>query len=168
MIKDSVANALSDQFNAEYYSAYLYLSMSAYADGQGYKGIANWLAVQAKEELAHGTHIYRHILERGGVPSFKDVKAAEASYGSLKEVFEKVLAHERHVTELIDRIASLALNEKDHTTYSFIQWYLDEQVEEEADAEDLLVKIGRIGDDPGALYTIDAQLGERKFNDPFP
>jgi ferritin len=168
MIKDSITKALNDQFNAEYYSAYLYLSMSAYTDRLGYKGIANWLAVQAKEELAHGTHIYRHILERGGVPSFQDVKAPEASYGSLKEVFEKVLAHERHVTELIDRIASLALNEKDHTTYSFIQWYVDEQVEEEADAEDLAVKFSRIGDNPALIYSIDAQLSERKFNDPFP
>ena len=145
MIKDSVTKALSDQFNAEYYSAYLYLSMSAYAEGLGYKGIANWFTVHAKEELAHGTHIYRHILERGGVASFQDVKAPQTSYESLKAVFGQMLAHERHVTELIDRIASLALNEKDHTTYSFIQRYVDEQVEEEADAEDLAVKFGRAG-----------------------
>jgi ferritin len=168
MIKDSLVKALNDQVNAEYYSAYLYLAMSAYADRLGYKGIANWLFVQAQEELAHGIHIYQHLLERSAAPSFRDIKAPDASYGSLKEVFEKVLAHERHVTELISQIASLALNEKDHITYNFIQWYVNEQVEEEANAEDLAVKFSRIGDNPGLLYTIDAQLGARQFTNPFP
>ncbi|MFP3089696.1 ferritin [Treponema sp. TIM-1] len=167
MIKDSLAKALSDQFNAEYYSAYLYLSMSAYADRLGYKGIANWFAVQAKEELAHGTHIYRYLLERGVAPSFQDVKAPQAAYESLQAVFEKVLAHERQVTGMINRIASLALDEKDHAAYDFIRWYVDEQVEEESEAEDLVLKFSRIGDNPGLLYQIDAQLAARRFTDPF-
>jgi ferritin len=167
MIKDSLAKALSDQVNAEYYSAYLYLSMSAYADRSGYKGVANWLAVQAKEEMAHGTHIYQYLLERGAVPAFQDVKAPQTSYESLQGVFEKVLAHERHVTELINQIASLALNEKDHAAYNFIQWYVDEQVEEAAEAEDLAVKFSRIGGNSALLYTVDAQLGARRFTDPF-
>jgi ferritin len=167
MIKDSLAKALNDQFNAEYYSAYLYLSMSAYAGRLGYKGIANWLAVQAKEELAHGTHIYRYLLERGAAPSFQDVKAPPAAYESLQAVFEQVLAHERQVTGMINQIASLALNEKDHAAYNFIQWYVDEQVEEEAEAEDLAVKFSRIGSNPGLLYPVDAQLAARRFTDPF-
>ncbi|MDR2258576.1 MAG: ferritin [Treponema sp.] len=168
MIKDSLVKALNDQLNAEYYSAYLYLTMSAYAGRLGYKGIANWLLVQAKEEMAHGTHIYQHLLERGAAPVFQDIKAPQASYGSLKEVFERVLAHERQVTEQIGQIASLALNEKDHTTYNFILWYVNEQVEEEADAEDLAVRFNRIGDNPGLLYPVDAQLGTRRFTNPFP
>jgi ferritin len=168
MIKDSLVKALNDQLNAEYYSAYLYLTMSAYADRLGYKGIANWLLVQAKEETAHGTHIYQHLLERGAVPAFQDIKAPQVSYGSLKEVFERVLVHERQVTEQISQIASLALNEKDHITYNFILWYVNEQVEEEANAEDLVVRFNRIGDNPGLLYPIDAQLGTRRFTNPFP
>jgi ferritin len=168
MIKDSLAKALNDQVNAEYYSAYLYLGMSAYAGRLGYKGIAHWLLVQTREEAAHGTHIYHHLLERGAALSFQDIKAPQVSYGSLKEVFEKVLSHERHVTELINQIASLALNEKDHITYGFIQWYVNEQVEEEAEAEDLAVKFDRIGDNPGLLYALDAELGRRRFTDPFP
>jgi ferritin len=167
MMKDSLVKALNDQFNAEYYSAYLYLAMSAYADRLEYKGIANWLAVQAKEELAHGTHIYRYLLERGAAPSFQDVKAPEVSFESLKAVFEKALSHERHVTELINRIAALALDEKDHAAYYFIQWYVDEQVEEESEAEYLVVQFSRIGDNPALLYSIDAQLGARRFTDPF-
>jgi ferritin len=167
MMKDTLVKVLNDQVNAEYYSAYLYLSMSAYADRAGYKGIANWLQVQAKEEMAHGTHIYEHLLERGAAPVFADIKAPPASYGSLKEVFEKVVAHERHVTELINRIAALAVNEGDHATYQFILWYVNEQIEEEADAEDLCTKFSRIGDKAGLLYNLDAVLAARRFTDPF-
>jgi ferritin len=167
MIKDTLVKVLNDQVNAEYYSAYLYLAMSAYADRAGYKGISNWLQVQAREEMAHGTHIYEHLLERSATPVFSDVKAPSASFGSIKEVFEKVLAHERHVTELIHRIASLAVSEGDHATYNFILRYVNEQIEEEADAEDLFTKVSRIGDNPGLLYNLDAVLGARKFTGPF-
>ncbi|MDR3131367.1 MAG: ferritin [Treponema sp.] len=167
-MKDSLVKALNDQFNREYYSSYLYLSMSAYAVALGYKGAANWLSVQAREEAAHGAHICRHLLNRGAAPSFQTVKAPPDSFGGIKELFEKVLAHEKSVTEAVDRIACLALEEKDHATYSFIQWYVNEQVEEEADAEELLVKFSRIGDNPGLLYTLDAQLAARRFTDPFP
>jgi ferritin len=167
MIKESLTKALSEQYNAEYYSAYLYLAMSAYADRAGYKGIANWLFIQAKEEMAHGTHIYQHILERGAAPSFKEIKAPEVSFNSIKEVFEKVLAHEQYVTELISKIATLALDEKDHATYNFIMWYVNEQIEEEATADELLSKINLTGSHPGLLFDLDAQLGARTFNDPF-
>jgi ferritin len=168
MIKDSLVKALSDQINAEYYSAYLYLTMSASVDRLGYKGIANWLFVQAQEETAHATHIYRHLLERGAAPRFADIKAPQVSYDSLKDVFEKVLAHERHVTELINKLASLAMAENDHATYSFIMWYVNEQVEEEANADELVSKLKGAADNPGLLYNIDAELGARQFADPFP
>lgn len=167
MIKDSVAKALSEQVNAEYYSAYLYLAMSAYADRAGYKGFANWLFVQAQEEMAHGTHIYQHILERGAAPSFADIKTPDASFGNIKEVFEKTLAHERYVTELIGKIATLAQDEKDHATYNFILWYVNEQIEEEATADEILSKINLTGSHPGLLFNLDAELGARTFIDPF-
>ena len=111
MIKESLAKALSDQVNAEYYSAYLYLSMSAWADREGFKGVANWLYVQAQEEMAHGTHLYRFILDRGASPSFADIKAPVFGCTSVEELFEQMLAHERKVSALIDRIASLAHSE---------------------------------------------------------
>jgi ferritin len=167
MIKDSIAKALSEQVNAEYYSAYLYLAMSAYADRAGYKGFANWLFVQAQEEMAHGTHIYQHILGRGASPSFGNIKAPEASFGSIKEVFEKTLGHERYVTELISKIATLAQEEKDHATYNFILWYVNEQIEEEATADEILSKINLTGSHPGLLFNLDAELGARTFTDPF-
>jgi ferritin len=167
VIKESLVKALSDQVNAEYYSAYLYLAMSAYADRTGFKGIANWLFVQAQEEMAHGTHLYQHILERGGTPSFADIKTPQVSCGTIKEVFEKVLAHEHMVTERIHNIATLAQQEQDHATYAFIIWYVNEQVEEEASVEELVAKVSLIADDPGLLYNLDAALAARTFTDPF-
>jgi ferritin len=167
MIKDSLVKALSEQVNAEYYSAYLYLAMSAYADRAGYKGIANWLFIQAQEEMAHGTHLYQYILERGAAPSFKEIKAPEISFNSIKEVFEKTLAHERYVSGLISGIATLAQEEKDHATYNFIMWYVNEQVEEESTADEILSTINLAGGHPGLLFDLDGKLGARTFTDPF-
>jgi ferritin len=167
MIKDKVTKALSDQVNAEYYSAYLYLAMSAYADRVGYKGVANWLYVQAQEEMAHGTHIYQHILERGASPTFAEIAVPPTSFTDIKDIFEKVLTHERHVTELINNIATIAMQENDHASYNFIMWYVNEQVEEESTADEILAKVNFAGDSPNLLYNIDAELATRTFVDPF-
>jgi ferritin len=167
MIKDSLVKALNDQLNAEYYSAYLYLSMSAYAEHTGFKGIANWLFIQAREEMAHGTHIYHYILERGALPVLVDIKAPATSYSGVKDLFEKVLAHERHVSELIGRIATLAQEEKDHAVYHFIMWYVNEQVEEEASAGDILNRINLMGNNTALLYHLDSEFAARTFTDPF-
>jgi ferritin len=167
MIKESISRALSDQLNAEYFSAYLYLGMSAYADRAGFKGAAHWLFVQAQEETAHASHLRRYILERGVMPSFADIKAPQSSFGSIAEVFEMVLAHERHVSELMDKLATLALSENDHAAYAFIQYYVNEQVEEEAKADEILTRVKAVGGHIGLLYQLDAKLAERKFTDPF-
>jgi ferritin len=167
MIKESLVKALSEQVNAEYYSAYLYLVMSAGADRAGFSGIANWLFIQAREEMAHGTRLYQHILERGAVPSFKEIKVPDFSFTGIKEIFEKVLAHERHVSGLIDTIATLAQKEQDHATYNFILWYVNEQIEEESQAEEILSKITLTANHPGLLFDLDARLGARTFTDPF-
>ena len=167
MLKTSLSSVFSEQVNAEYYSAYLYLTMSSYADRAGFKGIANWFFVQAQEEMAHGTHIYQHLLERGATPSFTDIKVPETEFKSIEEAFAKTLAHEQHVTELINNIASIALRENDHATYNFILWYVNEQIEEEATADELLTKVRLIGNNTAMLYTLDAELSTRVFNNPF-
>jgi ferritin len=167
MIKENIAKALSEQVTAEYYSAYLYLSMSAYADHAGFKGIANWLHVQAKEEMAHGIHLYQHLLERGAAPVFSDIKAPPQTFGGIKEIFEKILIHEQGVTGQFNSIATLAEKEGDHATYQFIGWYVSEQVEEESSAGDLLAKVRLVADHPAALYTLDSALASRVFTDPF-
>jgi ferritin len=167
VIKENICQALSEQAGAEYYSAYLYFSMAAYADRAGFKGIANWLFVQAREEISHGTHICRYLLERGASPVFREIKAPPASYGSIKELFEKVLAHEQGVTECINHIATLAEQEKDHATYQFISWYVNEQVEEESNADEILTKVRLLDGHPGLFYNLDAALASRVFTDPF-
>ncbi|MDR1419125.1 MAG: ferritin [Treponema sp.] len=168
MISEKMVKALSDQANAEFYSAYLYLAMSAYADSAEFRGIANWLYVQTREEQAHGAHIVKHLLGRGAVPAFAEIKAPQASWGNMTELFDRVVAHEKHVTGLINKIADLALEEKDHATYNFILWYVNEQVEEEADAEEIAAKVKLTENHPEQIYHLDNALGARKFKDPFP
>lgn len=168
MLKESLATALSDQVNAEYYSAYLYLIMSSYCDRAGYKGFANWLSIQAQEEMAHGTHMYQHILERSAAPSFKEIALPQTEFSGLVSVFQKVLEHEQYVTERINKIATLAMEEMDHATYGFIQWYINEQVEEEANADEILQKLKMIGDNISMIYTLDAEMATRVFVNPFP
>ena len=168
MISETLAKALSEQVTAEYYSAYLYLSMSASADRAALKGAANWLFAQAQEEMAHGTHMYEYILERGAAPAFDAVPAPPASFADMADIFEKVLAHERTVTQRINAIATLAMKENDHACYQFILWYVNEQVEEESSAADILDKLRMIGSDKGLLLTLDKELAARVFVNPFP
>jgi ferritin len=170
MITETLTKALSNQINAEFYSAYLYLAMSAKADDLGYKGLQSWLYVQAQEEMAHATHMYEHLLERGALPSFDAIAATEdmKALQDVRPIFEKVLAHEVYVTTLINDIASLAMKENDHATYTFISWYVNEQVEEVDVAGTLLKKVKLIENNPGQLYDLDAELATRVFVNPFP
>jgi ferritin len=167
MLSDALTKALSEQVNAEYYSAYLYLGMSAYADRAGYKGLSNWLFVQAQEERAHAVHLYQHILERGAAPILTAIDAPPATFSGVKEVFEKVFAHEQGVTARINKIASLAAEEKDHATYNFILWYVNEQIEEEKNADEIISKINLMGNNPVLLFHLDSELAARTFTDPF-
>ena len=168
MLSENLVKALSEQVNAEYHSAYLYLAMSAAADQFGLKGAANWLFVQAQEEMAHGTHMYQYILERGAAPSFSAIQPPPASFRDANEIFEMTLAHERKVTERINAIATLAMKESDHACYQFMMWYVDEQVEEESSVTEVLDKLRLIGDNKGLLLTLDNELAARVFVDPFP
>ena len=168
MISEKLANALSDQVNAEYYSAYLYLIMSAAADKIGLKGAANWLFVQAQEEIAHGTHMYEYILERGALPTFAAIELPPVSFAELGEIFEKVLEHEQKVTQRINTLATIAMQEADHAGYMFMMWFVNEQVEEESGVTAILDKLSFIGDNKGLLLNLDAELAARVFVNPFP
>jgi len=168
MICKTLTQALNDQVNAEMYSAYLYLSMSAYTEGINLKGAANWLFTQVQEEMAHALHMYQYILDRGAAPVLPEIKAPEGSFADLTDVFKKVLAHEQKVTERLNKIATLAMQENDHACYQFIMWYVNEQVEEEANAQEIIAKLTLIGDNKGHLLSLDNELGARVFNNPFP
>jgi len=167
MLSESLAKELSNQFNKEMYSAYLYLSMSSYAEGEGLKGAAKWLYVQSQEEMAHAMHTYQYILDRGAQPEFTAIEAPTASFQSLTHVFEMVLAHEIAVTKRLNDVATLAMKENDHACYQFMLWYVNEQVEEEANIKDILSKLKLIGDNKGLLLGLDSNLAGRAFINPF-
>ena len=168
MLSEALTQAISDQVNAEYYSAYLYLAMSAAADKMGLKGTANWLFVQVQEELAHGTHMYEYLLGRGAAPAFAAIEQPPDSFPNVNEIFETVLSHEQKVTARINALATLAMRESDHAAYQFMMWYVDEQVEEESNATEILDKLRLIGDNTGLLLTLDNELAARMFVNPFP
>ena len=168
MLSEKLTDALNEQVNWEMYSSYLYLSMSAYAEGANMKGTANWLYVQAQEEMAHAIHMYQYILDRGSAPKLAAIDEPDASFSGLRDVFEKVYAHEQKVTARINNIATLALAENDHATYQFIMWYVNEQVEEEGNDTGILAKLDLIGDNTGQLINFDADMAARVYNNPFP
>ena len=168
MLNEKLHSALNDQVNWEMYSSYLYLSMSAYAEDAGLNGIANWLYVQAREEMAHAIHMYQYVLDRDALPCLSAIQKPEDSFDGLKDVFEKVYAHEEKVSERLNNIASLAMQENDHACYQFIMWYVDEQVEEEANARDILDKLDLIGDSRPHILNLDNELAARVYNNPFP
>lgn len=167
MIGKKITQALSEQVNAEIYSAYLYLAMSARADSLGFKGFAHWLYVQFQEEMEHGLHIHQYILERGEEPTYATIAAPVIECHSLEAMFEKVLAHEQYISERINHIATLAMQEGDHATYHFILWYVNEQVEEEATADEILHKLKYIQDNMAMVLALDAELATRVFVNPF-
>lgn len=168
MLSERITKALNDQVNAEYYSAYLYLAMSVAANGLGLKGAVSWLFCQAQEEIAHGTHMYEYILERGAALKFSDIKKPTTSFANINEIFEMVLQHEQKVTGRINALATLAMQESDHACYQFMMWYINEQVEEESNVNEILDKLRLIGDNKGLLLTLDNELAARVFVNPFP
>ena len=168
MLNQKLSQALSQQVNAEYYSAYLYLSMSSAADAMGLRGVAHWLFAQAQEEMAHGTNIYQYIIERGETPTLDAIDKPPADFGTVHDIFKAVLAHEQEVTKKINTIATLAMEAHDHASYQFMMWYVTEQVEEESSVAEILDKLNLMGDDKGLLLALDDQLATRVFVDPFP
>ena len=168
MINEKLVKALNEQVNAEYFSAYLYLSMSAFAERAALKGAANWLFVQAMEEMTHGLHMYQYILDRGAAPVLTAIESPTSVFTGINEIYEMVLSHEQKVTERINAIASLALKENDHACYQFIMWYVNEQVKEEANASDIIGRLQMIGKDKGLLLSFDNELAARTFTNPFP
>ena len=168
MLSEKLSIALSDQVNAEYYSAYFYLAMSAAADEMGFKGAANWLFVQTQEEMAHGTHMFKYILERGAAPVLAAIDLPPTSFTCLGDIFGKVYEHEQMVTKRINALATIAMQESDHAGYQFLMWFVNEQVEEESNATDIIAKLDLIGENKGQLLTLDNELAARVFVNPFP
>lgn len=162
MLSKTMEEALNRQVNREFYSAYLYLAMSAYFESAGMKGFAQWMRVQAKEERVHGEKIYDYILARGGTIALGAIEAPKAKWTSAGNVFEEVVSHEQKVTGMIHALVDLAIKEKDHASFEMLQWFVREQVEEEASAGDVLNQIKILGDVVGHLFWLDHHLGKRE------
>jgi ferritin len=156
-----VEEALNDQIRKEFYSSYLYLSMAAQFESMNMKGFAHWMQVQASEETKHGMKIYGHVNERNGKVTLQAIEAPPSQWKSAKEIFTQAYKHEQKVTESINKIVELARAEKDNATEIFLQWFVNEQVEEEASTNEIIKKLELIGDSGPARIMLDAELGKR-------
>ena len=163
MIKKKIQQALNKQLNAELFSSYLYLSMSAYFESINLKGFANWMRVQAQEELVHAMKFYDFLLERGGKVNLSSIEGPPTEWASPLKVFEHVYQHEQKVTSLINDLVTLAISEKDYATSNFLQWFVSEQVEEEASADEVVQKLKLISDARSGLFMLDRELSQRVF-----
>jgi ferritin len=166
MINKNMEKAINEQINAETYSAYLYLSMEAYFRSLDLSGFANWMRVQVQEELTHAMKMYDFVDARGGRIILKAIAAPQTEWKSPLAVFEATYEHEQKVTGLINDLVNLAIQEKDHAANTFLQWFVNEQVEEEASAEKIIQQIKMMGDAPGGMFMLDRELGLRVFTPP--
>lgn len=161
MLKPKIQDALNKQINAELFSSYLYLSMAAYFESQNFKGMAQWMRVQAGEEHLHAMKFFDFIHDRNGRVSLTEIAAPKTEWNSPLEAFEEAYQHEQKITGLIDDLVNLSHGEKDHAAHSFLQWFVNEQVEEEANVVAIVDQLKLVGDQGVALYMIDSHLGQR-------
>ena len=166
MLGKKIEEALNKQINAELYSSYLYLSMQAYFASENLGGFANWMGAQMQEELLHALKIFDFVNERKGRVLMKAIEQPPSEWKSPLNVFEDTLKHEQKVTNMINKLSDLAISEKDHATASFLKWFVDEQVEEEASADKILQQLQMIKESAGGLFMLDKELGKRVVKSP--
>lgn len=166
MLSKKMEAALNEQINAELFSAYLYLSMSAWFEAKNLKGFANWMYIQWQEETAHAMKFFKYVSERGGTVTLKAIDKPKGTWKNIIEVYAETLKHEQHVTSLINNLVNIAVAEKDHATGNFLQWFVAEQVEEEATASEILEELKLIEGKGPALLMIDREMRQRVFTPP--
>ena len=166
MISKKMERALNEQINAELYSAYLYLSMVAYFESVNMPGFAIWMKAQTQEEVAHAMKIYDFVNERGGRVILKPIEEPQTEWASPLAAFKAAYKHEQKVTGLINGLVNLAIEEKDHATNNFLQWFVNEQVEEESSVDEVVQKLKMVDKAPGGQFMIDKELGQRIFTPP--
>ncbi len=161
MLNPKIQDALNQQLNAELSSSYLYLSMSAYFQSTSFVGMANWMRLQSQEEMGHALKIYDFINNRNGRVTLTQIEAPKIQWNGPLDAFEDTLAHEQKITGSINQLDDLAVTEKDHATVAFLEWFVTEQVEEEASVSTVIDQLKLVGDDGGALFMLDGQLAGR-------
>jgi len=166
MISQDLQTAINAQIKNEYFSSYLYLSMAAYCESINFSGFAGWLRRQSEEELTHAMKLYDYMLDRDGRVVLDKIGQPPSEFGSLIEMFAQVLEHEKEVSSMINRLYELALAENDHATSVELQWFIQEQVEEEKSASDMVENIKLAGDNSAALLMLDRQLAGESTSAP--
>ena len=166
MLNSKIEKELNKQINKEFFSSYLYMSMAAYFESIDLLGFGNWMQIQAKEELTHAEKMYNFVHERGGKVVLEQIDKPQSEWASPLAAFEAALAHEEFITASINEIVNIALEEKDHATNIFLQWFVTEQVEEEASAGEIIKKLRLMKDAPGGLFMLDKELGARTLTLP--
>ena len=168
MLNKKIEEALNAQINAEMWSAYLYLSMAAHCHANGNPGMGNWFEVQFQEEQDHAKILFNYIIQRGGHVELKAIDAVPTEWKSPLDVFESTLAHEHKVTELINNLFALTTAENDYATQSMLKWFVDEQVEEEENAQNIIDNLKMIKDNGYGLYMLDKELAARTYTQASP
>ena len=168
MLNNKITDAINAQINAELWSAYLYLSMSMHFANKGYSGIANWFMIQFKEEQDHATIFMNYINSRDGKVMLEPIAAVETEWESPLAAFKATLAHEQKVTSLINDIYAVATAERDYASQNMLQWFINEQVEEEETAREYIDALEKIGDNGYGLYMFDKELAARVYSTPAP
>lgn len=168
MLSPTIQDALNAQINAELWSAYLYLSMAMHFEAEGRPGIANWYKVQYQEENAHAEILRNYVNARGGRVELKAIESVPTRWDSELAAFQATLEHEQKVTALINNLYALAEGEKDYATRGRLEWFVNEQVEEEDNCRQLIDRLNLVGDNGLALYTFDQELSTRTYAVPSP
>jgi ferritin len=166
VLNDKIRKAFTDQFDAEFYSAYLYLAMAAYCQAADLPGFAHWFRIQVQEELVHATKFYDFVHARGGRMELGAVPKPPLEWPSASAAFEDALKHEEYITGRIDNLVALARAEKDFAADNFLQWFVSEQVEEEASVTEVLRKLRIAGSQGPGLYALDQEMAARVFTPP--
>jgi ferritin len=161
MINQKIETALNAQMSKEFYSSYLYLSMAAHFESINLRGLGHWMRIQSQEEYGHAMKFFDHLIERGGKVTLPNIDSPPSKWESAEKVFREAYEHEKKVTKSIHSLVELAKAEKDHPAELFLQWFVKEQVEEEANANEITQKLRMIGGNGAALLILDNELGKR-------
>ncbi|MCS7119243.1 MAG: ferritin [Archaeoglobaceae archaeon] len=161
-LSEKIVKELNFQLNREIYSAYLYLSMSAYFESLNLRGFAKWMKVQWEEELMHAMKFFNYIVSRGGRVELYTIEAPQKDWKSPLDAFELALEHEKSVTKRIAHLVELAMSDKDHATFNMLQWFVNEQVEEENSFGDIVVKLKMASNDTRVMLFLDKELEKRR------
>lgn len=166
MISKKLEKAMNVQINKEMFSEYLYMAMSAWLESENLNGFANFFKVQAQEERFHAMKIWNFVNERGGRVLLEELKKPQNDFESALQIFEMALDHEKFISKSINELMDLAIEEKDHASTSFLNWFIDEQVEEEASMDDMIAKLKLLGGKGHGMFMIDKDLATRTFTPP--